>query len=153
MLISQHETLPQHTNPQHMSHDRRRMDRVGGVLPIKLRSEKTMQSKSGGKDKEKREREKCEYSLRQWNDQNDEGARAKRVAVGSTSKRCCWVYKANKIQQSQQCREGKQENTRKKIIQAVKRTVRPIKKGLKFIIHASIFVQSQLLSNMMKKKL
>lgn len=48
--------LPQHKNPEHMT-DRRRMDRVGGVLPIKLRSEKTMQSKSGGKSKEKRERE------------------------------------------------------------------------------------------------
>ncbi len=34
------------------------MDRVGGVLPIKLRSEKTMQSKSGGKNKEERERER-----------------------------------------------------------------------------------------------
>ena len=73
--------------------DRRRMDRVGGVLPIKLRSEKTMQSKSGGKNKE--EREKCGYSLRQWNDQNDEGASAKQVAVDSTSKRCCWVFKAS----------------------------------------------------------
>lgn len=38
--------------------DRRGMDRVGGVLPIKLRSEKTMQSKSGGKNKEERERKK-----------------------------------------------------------------------------------------------
>lgn len=37
--------------------DRRRMDRVGGVLPIKLRSEKTMQSKSVGKSKEERERD------------------------------------------------------------------------------------------------
>lgn len=62
------------------------MDRVGGVLPIKLRSEKTMQSKSGGKDKKERERKKCGYSLKQWNDQNDEGARAKCVAVDSTSK-------------------------------------------------------------------
>ena len=34
------------------------MDRVGGVLPIKLRSEKTMQSKSGGKDTEERERKR-----------------------------------------------------------------------------------------------
>lgn len=32
------------------------MERVGGVLPIKLRSEKTMQSKSGRKNKEERER-------------------------------------------------------------------------------------------------
>lgn len=38
--------------------DRRRMDREGEVLPIKLRSEKTMQSKSGGKNKEERERER-----------------------------------------------------------------------------------------------
>lgn len=50
------------------------MDRVGGVLPIKLRSEKTMQSKSGGEDEEEREREKCGYSLRQRDDQSDEGA-------------------------------------------------------------------------------
>lgn len=65
--------LPQHKNPEDMT-DRRRMERVGGVLPIKLRSEKTMQSKSGGQSKEtrEREREKCGYSLRKWNDQNDE---------------------------------------------------------------------------------
>jgi len=65
------------------------MDRVGEVLPIKLRSEKTMQSESGGKSKEEREgeRQKCGYSLRQWNEQNDEGARAKSVAVDSTNKK------------------------------------------------------------------
>lgn len=60
----------------HMT-DRRRMKRLGGILPIKLRSEKTMQSKPGGKNGE-RERERWRYSLRQWNDQTDEGARAKR---------------------------------------------------------------------------
>lgn len=65
------------------------MDRVGEVLPIKLRSEKTMQSKSGGENKEEREREreKCRYSLRKWNDQNDGEATAKHVAVDSTSKK------------------------------------------------------------------
>lgn len=49
--------LPQHTNPQHMT-DRRLMDMMGEVLPIKLRSEKTMQSKSGGKNTGERERER-----------------------------------------------------------------------------------------------
>lgn len=33
--------------------DRRRMKRLGGILPIKLRSEKTMQSKPGGKNGER----------------------------------------------------------------------------------------------------
>lgn len=70
LLVSQHEKL-QHTQTHSTCHmtDRRRMERVGGVLPIKLRSEITMQSKSGGKNKEERERKKCGYSLRQWNDQ------------------------------------------------------------------------------------
>lgn len=57
--------------------DRRRMKRLGGFLPIKLRSEKTMQSKPGGKSRRERERERWRYSLKQWNDQTDEGARAK----------------------------------------------------------------------------
>lgn len=38
--------------------DMRRMGRVGEVLPIKLRSENTMQSKPGGKRIGKRERER-----------------------------------------------------------------------------------------------
>lgn len=58
---------------------------MGEVLPIKLRSEKTMQSKSGGKNKGERERERCGHSLRKWNDQNDGEATAKHVAVASTS--------------------------------------------------------------------
>lgn len=91
------------------------MDRAGGFLPIKLRSEKTMQSKPGEKNKEERQREKCRYRLRQWNDQNDEGARAEHTAVGSTTKRCCWVFEASKTERSQQCREGKQENTSEKL--------------------------------------
>lgn len=58
--------------------DRRRMKRLDGILPIKLRSEKTMQSKPGGKSGE-REGERWRYSLRQWNDQTDDGARAKEL--------------------------------------------------------------------------
>lgn len=46
-----------------------------------------MQSKSGGKNKEEREKEKCGYSLRKWNDQNDGEATAKHVTVDSTSKK------------------------------------------------------------------
>lgn len=39
--------------------DRRRMEGAGGVLPIKLRSDKTMQSESGGQSKEEgRERKR-----------------------------------------------------------------------------------------------
>lgn len=52
------------------------------------------------------------------------------------------------------CSNTEKENTRaKRIIQAVKRTVRPTKEALNSIIHALNFVKSQLLSNMMKKKL
>lgn len=59
MLISLYEKPQKHKTHStcHMTH-RRRMDRSSGILPIKLRSEKTMQSKSGGKNKEDREGEK-----------------------------------------------------------------------------------------------
>lgn len=67
--------------------DRRRMERLGGVLPIKLRSEKTMQSKPGGKNGG--ERERWRYSLRQWNDQTDEGARAEQLLAPQAKHVAC----------------------------------------------------------------
>lgn len=69
--------------------DRRRMERLGGVLPIKLRSEITMQSKPGGKNGRERERERWRYSLRQWNDQTDEGARAEQLLAPQAKHVAC----------------------------------------------------------------